>query len=184
MQMTTHMVFFAVVKLLNHFLAKGGVSSQFSPKTIMSGERIRYKQYCLPFGTYCQVHEEDSPRNSMAARTQGAISMGPRKNKQGGQVFFSLMTGKVISRRSWHVIPMPSTVIARVNELATDQPHLLTFYDRSGHEIGDTDAEHPTPSPHKSKYGYCIRIWYGSNSYNSFVPGNRFEHTIYGTTCS
>ena len=38
--------------------------------------------------------------------------------------------------------------------------------------------------PHKSKYGYCIRVWYRSNSYNSFVPVNRFEHTIYGTTCS
>jgi hypothetical protein len=145
MQMTAHMVFF-VVKLLNHFPAKGGVSSQFSPKTIMSGERIRYKQYCLPFGTYCQVHEEDSPRNSMAARTQGAISMGPSKNKQGGQVFFNLTTGKVVSRRSWHVIPMPSAVIARVNELATDQPQLLTFYDRIGREIGDADAEYSTPS--------------------------------------
>jgi len=82
----------------------------------------------------------------MAARTQGAILMGPSKNKQGGQVFFSLTTGKVISRRSWHVIPMPSTVIARVNELATDQPQLLTFYDRRGREIGDTDAEYLTPS--------------------------------------
>ena len=143
MQMTAHMVFF-VVRLLNSFPAKGGVSDQYSPKTIMSGERINYKQYCLPFGTYCQVHEEDSPRNSMAARTQGAISMGPSKNKQGGQVFFNLTTTKVISRRSWHVIPMPSTVIARVNNLATNQPQLLTFYDRTGREIGDVDAAYST----------------------------------------
>ena len=143
MQMTAYMVFF-VVRLLNSFPAKGGVSDQYSPKTIMSGERINYKQYCLPFGTYCQVHEEDSPRNSMAARTQGAISMGPSKNKQGGQVFFNLTAAKVISRRSWTVIPMPSTVIARVNELATNQPQLLTFYDRTGREIGDLDAPYST----------------------------------------
>ena len=111
---------------------------------IMSGERINYKRYCLPFGTYCQVHEEDSPRNSLAARTQGAISLGPSTNKQGGHHFYTLTTGKVVTCRSWHVIPMPSTVIARVNELAIDQPQILTFYDRAGREIGDTDAEHYT----------------------------------------
>ena len=39
---------------------------------------------------------------------------------------------------------MPSTVIARVNKLANDQPQRLTFYDRAGQEIGDADAEHYT----------------------------------------
>jgi hypothetical protein len=36
---------------------------------------------------------------------------------------------------------MPTAVIARVNELAADQPSLLTFYDRTGREIGDSDAD-------------------------------------------
>ena len=76
MTMTSHMVFF-VVKLLNYFPDKGGISDQYSPKAIMSGEQITYRHYSLPFGTYCQVHEEDSPPNSMAARTQGAISLWP-----------------------------------------------------------------------------------------------------------
>ncbi len=56
----THMVFYAV-KLLNYFLAKGGVSEIYSPKTIMSGEIINFKKFSLPFGTYCQVHEEKLP---------------------------------------------------------------------------------------------------------------------------
>ena len=64
----THMVFF-VVKLLNLFPVKGGVSTEYSPKTIMSGQTINYKQYSLPFGIYCQVHEEDGQRNSLVART-------------------------------------------------------------------------------------------------------------------
>jgi len=72
-KMLTHMVFF-VVKLLNYFPAKGGVSTHFSPKTIMSGQTLNYKQCSLPFGTYCQVHEEDGPRNSLIARTSGALS--------------------------------------------------------------------------------------------------------------
>jgi hypothetical protein len=65
-KMLTHMVFF-VVKMLNYFPAKGGISTQYSPKTIMSGHTLNYKQCSLPFGTYCQVHEEEGPRNSLAA---------------------------------------------------------------------------------------------------------------------
>ena len=42
----------------------------------MSGEQINFKHYKLPFGSYCQVHEETNPRNSLAPRTQGAISLG------------------------------------------------------------------------------------------------------------
>ena len=135
-KMLTHMVFF-VVKLLNLFPVKGGVSTEYSPKTIMSGQTINYKQYSLPFGTYCQVHEEDGQRNSLAARTQGAILVGPSSNRQGGQLFFSLNTGRIITRRAWTVIPVPQPVITRVNELAADQPSLMTFTDCHGNEIGD-----------------------------------------------
>ena len=56
----THMVFYAV-KLLNYFPAKGGVSEIYGPKTIMSGEIIGFKKFSLPFGTYCQIHEEKLP---------------------------------------------------------------------------------------------------------------------------
>ena len=52
------------------------------------------KHYCVPFGTYCQVHEEDGPRNSLVTCTQGAISMGPSKNRQGGHIFFHTHNSK------------------------------------------------------------------------------------------
>ena len=56
----------------------------------------------------------------------------------------ALATGKKIIRRSWDVIPMPDTVIARVNTLGSDQPEQLIFTDRHGRLIGDTDdAEIP-----------------------------------------
>ena len=89
------MVFF-VTKLLNFFPVKGGILDQYSPKAIMSGEIINYRQYCLPFGPYCQVHGEDLPRNSMQPRTQGAISLGPSTNRQGSQKFYNLTTARVI----------------------------------------------------------------------------------------
>ena len=73
-KMTANIVLY-VTKLLNFFPTKGGLSTTLSPKMIMSGETINYKHYTLPFGSYCQVHEETAPRNSLAARTQGAISL-------------------------------------------------------------------------------------------------------------
>jgi hypothetical protein len=59
-QLVTYVVFYAV-KLLNYFSVKGGVSNHYSQKAIMSEEQIHYKYYSMPFGTYCQVYEEDSP---------------------------------------------------------------------------------------------------------------------------
>jgi hypothetical protein len=111
-----------------------------SPKTIMSGEVIDYKKHlCLPIGQYCQVHEEETPRNGQAARTRGAISLGPSGNLQGGHKFMDLNTGKKITRRNWDVIPMPDLVIARVYALGSDQPKQLTFTNHHGRLIGDVD---------------------------------------------
>jgi hypothetical protein len=76
------------VKMLNFFPTKGGISETLSPKTIMSGETLDYKKHLsLQVGQYCQVHEEDTPRNSQSPRTKGAISLGPSQNLQGGYKF-------------------------------------------------------------------------------------------------
>jgi hypothetical protein len=55
----------------------------------------------------------------------------------------SLSSGKVLSRRSWDIIPMPSSVINRVNTLGKDQPEQFVFTDRKGRPIGDIE---PTSS--------------------------------------
>jgi hypothetical protein len=116
-------IVFAAVKLLNHFPPKGGISDTVSPKTIMAGETFDYKKHLsLQLGQYCQVHEDGTPRNSQLPRTQGAIYLGPSGNLQGGFKFINLTTAKTISRRSWDIIPMPQTVIDRVNILGKDQP--------------------------------------------------------------
>jgi hypothetical protein len=131
---------FNVVKLLNLFPTKGGISDTLSPKTIMSGETLDFKKHLsMQIGQYCQVHEEDIPRNIQVARTKGAISLGPSGNLQGGFKFMALNYGKKIVRRSWDVIPMSDVVINRVHELGKDQPRLLTFTDRHGRLIGDME---------------------------------------------
>jgi hypothetical protein len=86
------------VKMLNFFPTKGGISNTLSPKTIMSGETLDYKKHLsLQVGQYCQVHEEDTLRNSQSPRTNGAISPGHSGNLQGGYKFMALNTGKKIT---------------------------------------------------------------------------------------
>ena len=137
--MVIHMVFICV-KMLNFFPPRGGVSDTMSPKEIMSGEKLDFKKHlALQFGQYCQVHEEEMPRNGMSARTKGAISLGPSGNLQGGYKFMALNTGKKITRRNWDVIPIPDVVVARVNSLGSGQPEQLIFTDRHGRLIGDIE---------------------------------------------
>jgi hypothetical protein len=93
----------------------------------------------LQVGQYCQVHEEDNPRNIQLARTKGVISLEPSGNPQGGIKFMALKTGKKIVHRSWDIIPMPDLVIARVNSLGSNEPHQMRFTDRYGRLIGDIE---------------------------------------------
>jgi hypothetical protein len=135
--MTIHIVH-NDVKLLKFFSTKGGMSDTLSPKTIMSGDTLDYtKHLILHLGQYCQVHEEENPRNSQIAQTKGANYLVPSGNLQGGFNFIVLNTGKKIVRRSRGVIPMPALVIDRVNSLGSNQPQQMTFTDRHGRLIGD-----------------------------------------------
>ena len=122
---------------------KGGVSDTLSPKTIwLAGETLDdYKKHLrLQIGQYCQVHEEDTPRNSQHPRTKGAA----RRIEVHG--FEQHM--KENYSASWDVIPMPDTVIAHVacvNTLGSDQPEQLIFTNRYGGLIGDTDTDTDIP---------------------------------------
>jgi hypothetical protein len=73
----------------------------------------------------------------MAMRTQGAISLGPRGNSQGGQKFYTLTTGKVVVRRARTELPTPNSVIMRVHLLAKGMSALPVFTDHTGRIIGD-----------------------------------------------
>ena len=100
-RLLTIYIVFTSVKLLNHFPTKGGISDTISPRTIMTGETLDFRKHLiLQLGQYCQVHEDDAPRNSQLARTQGAICLGPSGNLQGGYKFLNLTTGQKISRRT------------------------------------------------------------------------------------
>jgi hypothetical protein len=136
----THKVLF-VAKVLNIFPVKGGIPG-WSPKQIMTGKVMHYNHYCVPFGLYCQISSEDTPRNSMLARTEGAIILGPSGNAQGGIKLNTLTTDKVVVRMQYKRLPMTDAVIARIGLLAVGQPSHPVVTNRKGRPIGNVAMEH------------------------------------------
>jgi hypothetical protein len=128
-----------VTKQLNLFPVKGGLSLKLSPKQIVSGKVVQYKFCAMGFGLYCQIHEEDQPRNGMVVRTQGAILLGPSGDAQGGHKFFTLTTDKVVIPWAWTELPTYAAVIERLHLLAKGMPALPIFTDCAGHVIGDVE---------------------------------------------
>jgi hypothetical protein len=132
------------VPFMNSFPRKGGLQ-HYPPSAIMTGAQLHMNQLQLKFGSYCQVAEDVTPRNSLAACTRAAISMGPSGNLSGGHLFLALDSGKMIVRNRWKELPMPTAVIDRVNVLSRTERSLLVFTDRQGRVIGDyapTTVEH------------------------------------------
>ncbi len=85
-----------VTKQLSLLPVKGGISTQFSPKQIMTGKVVHFKFCSVPFSQYCQISEEGTPRNSLAAWTQGAIAIGPSGNVQGRYKFYTLHMASIV----------------------------------------------------------------------------------------
>ena len=126
------------VRALNHFVPKAGVSKDWSPNMLLKGVPFDYKlDLKTAFGSYCQVHRHDTPRNSDKSRTLGAICLGPTGNTQGGYYFMNLTTGKRFSGFKWDELPIPEHVIKRVNHLGKAQPKRLIWFDRHGKPIDD-----------------------------------------------
>ena len=70
--------------------------------------------------------------------TQGAICLGPSGNLQGGFKIMSLKTGQNITSYNWDEIPIPQTMINRVNVLGKYQPEHFILTDRKGRKIGES----------------------------------------------
>ena len=88
-----------VVMFLNASPPKSGMSKTYSPCTIMTGKSIDWKKTCkLHLGAYTQVHRYRKVTNTPEERTQGAICLGFTGNIQGTYNFFSIHTGKKITR--------------------------------------------------------------------------------------
>ena len=147
-----------VVRCLNQFPWKNGVSDTLSPAALVTGHPSPdFHHMQLEFGAYVQVFEDNSPTNPPRARSLGAIALDPTGNAQGDYNFLSLATGAKISRHQWTELPITDTAIARVAALAIedDQPLIqergLVVEWRPDHPIDDSEYDRtynpPTTAP-------------------------------------
>ncbi len=66
-----------VVLWLNAFPAKSGVSDTLHPLEIVYRHKLDFAKHCkLPFRTYCEVHDELMPTNTMVTCSTPAIVIG------------------------------------------------------------------------------------------------------------
>ena len=118
-----------IVKWLNAFPPKGGISTEYSPRIIMGYTPIDYNKHCkLSFGRYCQVVHQSDPTNTPKPRTIGAIYLGPTDNIQGGHKVMNLATGKVITRHHATDIPITKDVVDRINQISNLRTDLEISY--------------------------------------------------------
>jgi hypothetical protein len=111
-----------VVLWINAFPPSSEVSTSYSPRTIMTGTAIDFNKHCqIPFRAYAEVHEDRNITNTMGARTQPAFCLGPTANFEGSYNFLSLQTGKRTTRKQFKELPMPSSIIKRVEAMATKE---------------------------------------------------------------
>jgi hypothetical protein len=117
-----------IVLWLNAFPVKSGILATYSPRELILRWRLDYKKHCrvLP-GTYCKVHDEPVPTNTMAWHTHECIALGPTGNLQGSMKFYCLTTGRVLKQRSFTPMPMPDRVIKRVNTIGEREGQGRTF---------------------------------------------------------
>ena len=85
-----------IVLWLNAFPVKLGISMIYSPRELLVCWKLDYKKHdCrVLLGSYCKVHEEPVPTNTMVAHTHTCIALGPTENLQVSMQFYCLTTGR------------------------------------------------------------------------------------------
>jgi hypothetical protein len=127
-QMKIEFIYF-VILWLNAFPAKNGISAVYSPQELLVQWRLDYAKHCwvLP-RTYCEVHDEPLPSNTMVTRTHEAIATGPTGNLQGRVKFYCLNTGRILKRQSFMPLPMPDCIIKHINQIGGKEKQGRTFW--------------------------------------------------------
>ena len=146
--MKIEFVYFMVL-WMNAFPVKSGVSDKISPQELLLRWRLNYKKHCrVEPGTYCEVHNEPTPTNTMTPRMHEAIVLGPTGNLQGSVKIYCIHTGRVLKRCSFTPMLMPVHVIRQVNAIGTreGQGRAFRFLNRRSEPYEWTD-EVPEDDP-------------------------------------
>ena len=127
--------------MLNWFVSKGGISENFSPFTLLTGQTLNFKTHlALEFGEYIvkcmkRKHLETAKRPELKERSALATAATNRADLR----FMALDSGRKLTRFAWTNLPMPDIVIKRIKAMAQGQPEDLIFTDRKGRLIADDE---------------------------------------------
>jgi hypothetical protein len=109
----------------------------------------------------------------MKTRTTGAIATKPTGNAQGGHWFYSLTTGRMLDRRQWTPLPMPSDVIERIHVLAKASQVGMNFTNMRNEiydDFNDNDSDYD--SDEDSDYDSDDESSAGDDDdYDDFIEG-------------
>ncbi len=120
-----YLVYFCVNRL--NLLPSHLRMDSIAPTEAITGRKIDYKIHVRgSFGDYCQIEMPNVVKNSMEARTLGAILLYPVGNVQGSYHFCVLATAAVVTRDRWVTLPIPQEVINHMNKLAANDKHEIT----------------------------------------------------------
>ena len=114
---------------------KSEMSKTLYPREIVYRHKLDFtKHYKSPFGTYCEVHDEPVPTNTMVTCSTPAIVLGPTGNLQGTYKFLSPATGKMVKQLALTPYTMSDSVIRKVEVYgkSTALPGIFDFADRNG----------------------------------------------------
>ena len=121
-----------VVKFVNMFPPKGGVSEYWSPRAIVTGRPLDYNASCIcPFGSFLEASHEPSPSIAPAPRSLDAIYLDDNDDSlAGGHKTMHLASGKEIARPNVTPVPMTEEAVKRVEALAKKDgiPTKLSFF--------------------------------------------------------
>ena len=89
---------------------------KISPRDIVRDRQLDVKKDCrAPFGAYVEASIDANVTNTMKDRTHSCISLGTSGNLQGPLKCFDILTGKVVTRRTIKVLPMPDRFLKTLN---------------------------------------------------------------------
>jgi hypothetical protein len=108
-----------VIKWLNVFPNKNGISRTMSPSSIVEGKpNPDFNTKRIVYGSYAMVYIDTD--NTMNSRSVLAIAL-EESNQNGGHYFMNLHSGKRIHSFEWTELPIDEDVISRVKDLATNE---------------------------------------------------------------
>jgi len=111
-----HCIYF-VVMMINAIPDEAGISRKFSPREIVTGRKLdMMKDARVKYGSYVEASKDAVITNTMDERTEACLALGPSGILQGSVKCFSLLTGKLIIRRTIRMLPIPDRLLTLINK--------------------------------------------------------------------